>query len=158
MRSLSEDERLIIGRRRAAFDGFLAERMPALADFMSRLELPEPPLVLVEAERYLPQLDRWLRDQQVPDAPDDPSRLWLLTRLGYYVGEYLVQRHVGHWFLNETPDTRFFGKYVVGSFYRAHNPNAMVDAFGVAQAYLQSAQGRPLKEFLDQVECEIAMA
>jgi hypothetical protein len=151
MRKLTENERAEVSCRRAGFDRFLEERMPVLKDFMDRLELPNPAMVLVEAERYLAPLDQWIKDQVV--SPDD--RIWILTRLGYFIGEFLVQRLGGHWFLNDIPDSRFFGRYVVGRFHRITNSNAMVDPFQVAEAFLHELPGRSLSHILAQVESEL---
>jgi hypothetical protein len=154
MRPLTGEEQSQIDRRRARFDAFLDESMPVLTDFMQRLDLPNPPLVLVEAEKYLPAIDLWMRDQVV----DDSGRVWILTRSGYFIGEYLVQRQGGYWFLNDAPDSRYFGRYVVGHFSRASHPSAMVDPFGVASEYVNEPPGRSLSAILDQVEDEIRQA
>src|SRR5208282_6942055 len=97
MRELTQDERAERNRRQVTFGKFLEERMPVLADFIERLELPNPPMVLMEAEWYLPSVDAYMKSQVVP--PED--RVWILTRLGYFIGELLVQRFSGCWFLNE---------------------------------------------------------
>lgn len=154
MRELTFDEEEIIEHRRKGFNTFLEERMPVLTDFMQRLELPDPALVLVEADRYLPALDQWLKDQIV-----DPSdRIWILTRLGYFVGEYFVQRFGGYWFLNEVVDSRYFGCYVVGRFAGVSNVNAMVDPFTVANACVAEPPGRSLSTLLTVVEKELAQS
>ena len=56
MRELTELEIADLGRRKAQFDSFLEERMPVLADFIERLELPNAPMVLVEANTFLPAI------------------------------------------------------------------------------------------------------
>lgn len=154
MRELTLDENENLDRRRKGFDSFLEERMPVLTDFMQRLELPNAALVLVDADKYLPALDQWLKDQVIEPA----DKTWLLTRLGYFVGEYLVQRLGGCWFLNEAADSRYFAHYVVGRFVRASNANAMVDPFAVADACIAEPPGRSLLRLLTSVEKEIVQA
>ena len=110
MRNLSETEQADLSRRRTQFDSFLEERMPVLTDFIERLELPNAPMVLVEADTYLPAVSQFMESQEL--AAED--RAWILTRVGYFVGELLVQKYGGCWYLNETPDTRYFLRYVVG--------------------------------------------
>src|SRR5262245_39326005 len=100
MRELTKAEMDLIDRRRTRFDLFLEERMPVLTEFMRLLELPNPAFVLVEADKYLPALDQWFKEQVI----DSSDTAWILTRLGYFVGEYLVQRLRGCWFLNEVVD------------------------------------------------------
>jgi hypothetical protein len=154
MRELTPHERATIARRKERFDLFLEERMPLLTDFMQRLELPKPAFVLVEADKYLLALDQWLKDQII----NPPDNVWLLTRLGYFVGEYLVQQFSGCWFLNEIADSRYFARYVVGQFARALNPNAMVDPFAVSEACIAEPPGRSLSRLLLSVEEEIGQA
>lgn len=151
MRGLTLEEKEILDRRRSGFEAFLDERMPVLLDFMQRLELPDPAMVLAEADHFLPALDAWLKNQVIEPA----DRNWILTRVGYFVGEFLVQRLRGHWFLNDVPDSRYFGHYVVGRFARPVHPNAMVDPFAVAFAYVSEPPGRSLSRLLTDVEKEI---
>jgi hypothetical protein len=150
MREPTDEERALLEHRRHRFEGFLEERMPVLKDFMERLQLPNPAMVLLEADRYLPPLDQWMKTQDVP-AED---RVWIITRIGYFVGEWLVQRFGGYWFLNDIPDSRYFGRYVVGRFSRIklQNPDTMVDPFQVAADYISEPPGRSLSKILGVVE------
>lgn len=150
MRELTSDEVATLERRRARLEPFLAARMPTLADFAEALGLESPPLIVAEPTRYLPAVDAFMRDQVVELA----DREWILTRLGFFIGEVLVQRLGGCWLLNEQPDTRFFLRYVVGSFPRARHPSAMVDPFHVADTYLATGPGRSLTQLLAEVEAE----
>jgi hypothetical protein len=118
---------------------------------MERLDLPNPPMVLVEAERYLPSVDAFMNGQSV--LPGD--RVWILSRLGYFIGELLVQRFSGCWFLDEIPDSRYFLRYVVGRCARVPNPNAMVDPFHVASVYLAEAPRRSLASVVNEVVNEL---
>lgn len=153
-RRLTSSERKLLADREAEFDEFLEDRMPVLAEFMEALGLPDPPMVLVEAERYLPPLDLWLKDQDI--KADDET--WLLTRIGYFIGEYLVQRLGGCWFLNDVPDSKYFARYVVGEFAETPNRNAMVDPFDIASVFIAEPRGRSLSQLVNSVETEIAQA
>jgi hypothetical protein len=151
MRELTDNERAEQDHRRAAFNRFLEERVQVLADFVERLELPNPSMVLVDAERYLPSVDGFMKNQAV--LPED--RVWILTRLGYFIGDLLIQRFGGGWFLNEIPDSRYFLRYVVGKFTRVPNRNAMVDPFYVADLYLAEPPGRSLTIAVNEVVNEL---
>jgi hypothetical protein len=151
MRELTQHEQGERNRRLAGMDAFLAERMPVLSDFAQRLELRDPAMIVADPERFLPSIDAYMRDQVIT-AED---RVWILTRLGYLVGELLVQRLSGSWFLNEIPDSRFFLRYVVGRFADVPNPAAMVDPFHVADVYLSQEPGRSLSTIVKQVEDEL---
>lgn len=151
MRELTQNEQGERNRRRAGMDAFLAGRMPVLSEFAQRLELRDPPLIGADPERYLPSIDAYMKDQVV--GPED--RVWILTRLGYLIGEILVQRLSGSWFLNDIPDSRYFLRYVVGRFAALPNPAAMLDPFQVADAYLSQPPGRSLSAIVKQVEEEL---
>lgn len=151
MRKLSIEERELIDRRRARLDKFIYERMPVLTEFIGLLGLPEPPRVLLEAEKYLPEIDLWIKTEKISDQ----VREWVILRVGYYIGEYLIQRHGGYWFLNEQPDTRTFGRYVVGGFTRDAKPGAAVEPFDVAADYVDQPPGRSLTAMLNMVEEEM---
>lgn len=154
MRKPTPEEIQILDRRSKGFATFLDERLPVMLDFIERLGLPDAAMVLVEADKFLPALDAWLKDQTI----DPADKVWILTRIGYFVGEYLVQRLRGYWFLNDVPDSQYFARYVVGRFARASNRNAMVDPFAVADAYVSELPGRSLSRLLAAVEMEIAEA
>jgi hypothetical protein len=151
MRQLTPDEQELLDSRKRNFEAFLEERMPVLAHFMEVLALPEPALVLVDAERYLPPLDQWLQRQTISDE----HRVWLLTRVGYFVGEYFVQMLSGYWLVNEYPETRTFARYVVGGFSKISNSRAMLDPFEVADECLAEPPGRSLIRLLSEVEQEL---
>jgi hypothetical protein len=150
-RELTPEEMGLRERRRSALPTFLEERMPVLADFADRLELREPARIVAEPERYLAAIDEFMRDQEVREE----DRIWILTRIGYYIGELLVRRLSGRWFLNEIPDSRFFLHYVVGAFGHARNANAMVAPFEVAASFVAQPPGRSLALLVSEVEADI---
>jgi hypothetical protein len=151
MRELSKQEQRRRDRLRIALDQFLAERMPVLADFANRLELTDPVIIVADPEKFLQPIDEFMRYQIL--EPED--RVWILTRLGYFIGELLINRLGGCWFVNEIPDSRYFLRYVVGRFPSIGNANAMIDPFYVADVYLSQPPGRSLSMFLDQVTEEL---
>jgi hypothetical protein len=126
--------------------------MPVLTEFIALLGMPNPHMVLMEAQQYLPAVDSYMKRQTV--APED--RIWILTRLGYFIGELLVQRFAGCWFLDEIPDSRYFLRYVVGRFARIPNPNAMVEPFYTADVYLSQLPEQSLTGIIDKVVNELA--
>lgn len=150
-RGLTPEEETLRAKRLERLPMFLEERMPVLADFAERLELPRPTMIVADPHAYVPAVGAFMRDQTI--SADD--RAWILTRLGYLLGELLIQRLGGHWFLNEIPDSRYFLRYVVGRFTRAKNLNAMVDPFEVADQFLRQPPGRDLTALADEVEREI---
>lgn len=145
---MTAQERDELRTRRERFDTFLAERMPVLADFAESLELANPTRIVADPDRYLPSVGEFMRHQDV--GADD--RVWIITRLGYLIGEVLVQRLGGCWFINEIPDSRYFLRYVVGRFTRIGNHNAMVDPFEIASAFVDQPPSRELLVLVLEVE------
>jgi hypothetical protein len=154
MRELTDQEKAERDRRRSGFNGFVSERMPVLADFAQALDLSNPPMIVADPGLYLLSIDEFMRDQVV----ERDDRVWMLTRLGYFIGEVLVQRLGGCWFLNEIPDSRYFLRYVVGKFSGVGNPNAMIEPFQVAEALLAEPPGRSLSDIIGEVEAELRSA
>lgn len=155
MHKPTPDERTLRDRRRSGFEKFLKERMPVLTDFFERLGETDPAMVLVDAERFLIPLEQFIKDQLIDDDSDD--RVWIHARLGYYIGELFVQRYRGCWLLNENPGSRFYLQYVIGQFTSADikNPNAMLDPFEAANAFLSEKPGRILSELIENVDKQL---
>ncbi len=151
---MTREQQELLDRRRAAFDQWLTERMPVLRDFAAALNLPHPPLIVADPERYLPPIDAWLRDQVV--EPDDWG--WAVSRVGYFVGEVLIQRFAGCWLVCDATDSRLFARYVVGRFHRVPNPAAIADPVEFAAVYLSKPPGRNLAEMLETVGGELLRA
>ena len=117
-----------LSSRKANFERFLEERMPVLVEFATVLGSQEPHRILNEPHLFLPGISDWLAHQII--SADD--RTWLLTRLGYLIGELLITGYGGAWFLNEIEGSRYFGRYVVGQFVSLANARLQVDPFEVA--------------------------
>ncbi len=114
--------------RKANFSQFLEERMPVLVQFATALGAQEPYCILDEPHLFLPGISEWLSHHEI--APEEST--WLLTRLGYLVGELLVMKYSGAWLFNEMEGSRYYGRYVVGQFAALDNGAVQVDPFEVA--------------------------
>jgi hypothetical protein len=132
--------------RASAFPRFLEERMPILVEFAEALGGAEPHRILNEPGLFLPGISEWLAHQTI--SPDDRS--WLVTRLGYFVGELFVTKFSGAWLLNEIEGSKYFGRYVVGQFASLSNKNAQFDPFEVAMQAI-SNQTIPLEGLCSEV-------
>jgi len=154
MRELTEEEKATRDLLREGFDQVYEEMMPVLADFVERLGASEPALVIMHPERYLNLIDDFMRDQVV--SPE--NRFWIGIRIGYYIGELFVQRFGGCWSLNEIPDSRYFLRYVVGSFSRIKNHNAMFDPFYSADLFVTEPPGRSLTRLVEEIAEELESA
>lgn len=152
---MTAEEMLLLEKRKAGFRQFYMELMPVLVDFVGKLGINPAHEVLKHAENFVPHLDRALQAMAVADQQD---RTWLLTRMGYFIGEYFVQKYGGCWYVNEIQGSRYFGRYVVGRFARLNNPVPMLDPFLVAQTYLDTEAPRRLEYMLAEAEAELTKA
>lgn len=99
-------------------------------------------------------MDAFIKEQVI----DCDNRAWIVARMGYLIGEWLVQRFGGCWFVNDIPDSRYFARYGAGRFARIRNQNATVDPMAVADAYVSEPPGRSLTATLRKLEANLLAA
>lgn len=145
----------LIDKRKGELEDFYRALIPSLVEFVDRLGVKPAHEVLNQAMRFAPHVSTALRDLPVSDEQD---RIWLLTRVAYFVGEYFAQKHGGCWYVNDIEGSKYFGRYVVGRFPSFHRPTLMLDPFEVAQAYVDTPPPRQLDDLLAEVEAELRRA
>jgi hypothetical protein len=138
--------------RQTNFDHFHAELAPVLVDFIGALGIEPPQEVLSQAGHYLPYVERALAEMAIADAED---RAWLLVRMMYFVGEYFAQQYAGHWYVEETPGARLFGRCVVGKFSKYAKGHLVIDPFEIASAYVDAPCPRQLAPLVAAAEAGI---
>lgn len=151
MRELTENQKAELQRRKATFDEFFQESVPVLVDFIESLELPDAWRVAYEPDLFLPAVDAWTSKQEV--TPED--WVWVVTRIGYFIGYVFTERLGGHWLVDENPDSPHFAHYIVGNFNRLPKPNQGVEPFAVAANYLSMPPGRSLVGEIGRVESQL---
>lgn len=144
---------LTLEKHKSEFDDFYKGLIPALVEFVGRMGIQPAHEVLSHAVQYAPYLASALRDMAVDDEQD---RIWLLTRMGYFIGEYFAQKYSGCWYVNDVAGSRYFARYVVGQFASLSKPGVMLDPFEVAQAYVDAKAPRELDMLLSEVEAQLA--
>lgn len=149
-RELTIEEKEILQKRKNNFNNFLEERMPVLRDFMQGIGIPEPHMVLLDAESFISPLNSYLQDQKI--MIDDKN--WILTVIGYFIGELFVQKYDGYWFLNEKPEASSFLKYVVGGFENI-DCSLAIDPFETAKDYVEEGTGRNLEKYINEIEIQL---
>ncbi|AHL32071.1 hypothetical protein CD58_03810 [Pseudomonas brassicacearum] len=142
----SETAESLLARRVAGFDLFKAERMPVLHDFCKSLGFDEPHEVLNRPEKFLSTLDSGFMNAVISEE----NRVWLITRMGYYIGEYLVCLYDGLWLIDKDPSSPTFAKYVVGDFSFDGVIAKVVDPFEMAQCYVDTPVPRFLKQEIEK--------
>ncbi len=120
----------LLDRRAAGFAAFRSERMPVLHKLCESLGFDQPHEVLVEPKRFLPLLDRGFQHAVISEE----HRIWFVTRIGYYIGEYMISLFDGCWLIDDDRSSSF-AKYVAGDFSIAGVKAKVVDPFDIAQRY-----------------------
>jgi hypothetical protein len=150
---MDETETDTLMQRKAGFEDFYKQLIPALVDFVQKMGINPAHEVLNHAPNYLPFLASALRDVSVAS---DADRTWLLPRVAYFIGEYFVQRYGGCWYVNDIEGSRYFARYVVGRFSKLLNPSTMLDPFEAAREYVDSPPPRDLEKLTEMIDAELA--
>lgn len=95
--------------------------------------------VLSAPAKFLPLLEQSFNHRVV----EDHNRVWLITGMGYFIGEYLLTAYDGCWQVDEDPRSTAFARYVVGDFSFPPRPGLSVDPFDIAQLCRWSASQEP---------------
>jgi len=141
-----ETEEQLLKRKTAGFPKFHAERIPVLREFAEDIDLPNPTGIVDSPYAYVAGIEGFMRDQVV----EDDDWVWILTRIGYFIGEVLAKQLGGRWFVNDTYGMPTFARYVVGEFSGIANRNALIDPFEVAIDYLRTPPPRDLRSLMDE--------
>ncbi|MDU9028725.1 hypothetical protein [Pseudomonas mediterranea] len=134
----------LLARRIAGFDAFKLERLPVLHDFCKSLGFDQPYEVLNTPQKFLPELDSGFRNAVISNE----NRVWFITRIGYYIGEYLATVYDGCWQVDEDHASPTFGRYIVGNF-SFDDAASKVDPFEIAQKYADTPMPRSLIQELE---------
>ncbi|WP_282297027.1 hypothetical protein [Stenotrophomonas sp. PS02289] len=148
---MDSSDDVLIAARKAKFDQLRQELKPALVDFVERLGISPADAVLKDAEAYVPYLAAATRDLT---SDDDEDRIWFLTRIGYFIGEYLCQALQGCWYVEDQAGSMYFARYVVGRFASATKLGA-VDPFDLARGYVDAAPPRNLVRLLAELTAPV---
>lgn len=135
----------LLARRITEFETFRAERMPVLHEFCKALGFDQPHEVLNEPQKFLPLLDRGFQYAVISEE----NRVWLVTRIGYYIGEYLISLLGGYWLVDEDPLSPSFARYVVGDFSFEGAKTEIVDPFEIAQRFATTSTPRFLRQSIE---------
>jgi hypothetical protein len=152
---MTPEQNALIEKRKREFDAFYDELMPCLVDFVGRMGITPAHEVLRHAPMFAPNLSLALKNLVVVDEGD---RVWLLTRLGYFIGEYFAQKYSGAWYVNENPSSKYLGRYVVGKFAIPSQRELNIDPFVMAEDYVATLTPRTLalENILLEVEKELS--
>lgn len=149
--SVQTDESLI-AQRKAGLQQFHEALIPDLVDFVAAMGIQPAHWVLNQADQYTGSLSMALQNM---DISGGESRVYLIHRLGAFIGEYFTQKCAGAWYVNDIPGSRYYARYVVGHFSQLNHPTLMLDPFEIAADFADAACPRNLVQLLDEVDQEL---
>jgi len=149
---MTPEQKYVLDKRKKDFPVFYEQLIPSLVDFISKMGISPAYEVLKNAPTFVPLLSTALQDLDVVDEQD---KVWLQTRLGYFIGEYFAQKYSGAWYPNENPTSRYFARYVVGKFALKGERELNLDPFFLAEAYICAPMPRALGPLLQEAEQEL---
>lgn len=91
-----------IEKQKERFESFRKERMPVLHDFSQKLEFQNPHEILINPQAFLEPISSWLSEQEISKE----ARNWIIVRVGYFLGEFFVEKHDGCWSVCEASGSR----------------------------------------------------
>lgn len=137
----------ILENRKAEFENFRKERLPVLHKFAEILGCQNPHEILVTPEKFLPYISEYMKNQSIADD----NRIWILTRIGYFIGELFISKFDGCWMLDDRIESKTFSRYVIGQF-TSYAPEKVIDPFAWAQIYVDAEPPRNLSEHVTMLE------
>ena len=152
---MQPESKEFLKRRQDQFENFHNELIPSLVYFAKRPGIEPAHEILNHACAFKEPIDAALQSLAVEDNAD---RIWLISRVGYFIGEYFAQKFGGHWFVNDIEGSKFFTRYVVGRFTARVRPNAMIDPFDAAQACVDRPIPRSLDSVLNGIEHDLSIS
>lgn len=145
----------VIQERRANLEQFSKESYPVLIDFAERLEHSDPSSILLDQEvmyLFVETVAEFMRAEPV----DEETSVWISVRIGYLIGEYLIQKYEGHWGINLNETSPQYGHYVVFALSPKNKEKAYpVDPFEAANEFVNQAPDRDLISLIDEIEAMI---
>nr|WP_294780457.1 hypothetical protein [uncultured Flavobacterium sp.] len=141
----------LLEKRKANLDTFYKDLLFELVNFIKHLEIKDAHIVLKQAFLFVDDLDIFFKNIMIVN---EDERIWLITRIGYFVGEYFVQKYQGCWIVCEVTNSSYFGRYVIGDF-AAFEDNRIFDPFEVAQMYVGTSIPRQLNTLLKEIDSDL---
>lgn len=142
----------LIKERKEKLDQFVQESHPVLVDFAERLNHPNPSAILKDQEElsyFLGMVGEFMQSEPV----EEETQVWISVRIGYLIGEYLLQKYKGYWNVNENIDSPQYGHYVVFAPSPSNDQKAYpVDPFEAANEFVNQEPDRDLISLIEEIE------
>ena len=152
---MTPEQTALLTKRQASFRESEARRLPALIEFIGKIGIEPSHHVGTDPAAYLPHLSKVLATMP---CDSDRERTILSARVAEYVGEYFAQRFGGTWFVNDTPESATFARYVVGRFLALPGSPVCIDPFDIGMKFARLPVPRDLAGLLAEVERDFRIA
>ncbi|MCH2044287.1 MAG: hypothetical protein MK212_09080 [Saprospiraceae bacterium] len=145
----------LIEKRKLELDNFVNESFAVNTDFASRLGLENPFEILMNFESLkdfmFTTVHNFMKHQKITSE----DRVWMITRLGYLLGEYFKEKYAGYWTVNEAPDSPQYGHYVIHAKSPSGNAHYPINVFGAATELVEQEDERDLIQLVTEIEAVI---
>ncbi len=141
----------LIEKRKQNLDSFVNQGYDIIVDFAGMLQLEKPFEVLKDPaaiERMINVIHDLIKDELI----EDEDRIWLMTGVGYTMGESLIQRYQGYWNVNENESSDQYGRFVVFATAPAGDKHYPIDILEAAKELIDTPAPRDLKKLLTEIE------
>lgn len=145
----------LIEKRKAGLDQFVTESFSVIVDFADRLGINDPHKVLTDFNCLKDFIFSTVNDFVKSQIIKQNDRAWIITRIGYLLGEYFKEKYSGYWTVNENRNSKQFGHYVI--FVKSSNGSLLypIDVFSAAMEYIDQNPDRNLASLIKEIEAEI---
>jgi hypothetical protein len=142
----------LIEKRKSELENFVKESFPVSVDFAGRLGLSNPHEILMDfnclKNFIFSTVNDFMKSQTI--EPDD--RVWIITRIGYLLGEYFKGKYSGYWAVNENKDSVQYGHYVIFAASPTANVTYPIDVLGAAATFVDQHPERNLVNLIKEIE------
>jgi hypothetical protein len=142
----------LIERRRSELDKFVEESFSVIIDFADRLGINNPHEILMDFDVLKKFMFVTVNDFMKTQTVNPDDRVWIITRMGYLMGEYFKEKYSGYWTVNDNQNSNQYGKYVVFAKSPTLDAQYPVDAFGVAVEFVDQTGERDLIHLITEIE------
>jgi len=144
MSELSDDQRALLAKRREAFPQLVEDSAIVAESLIRSVCAAEPEPFLANFELFVPAIDEIFGDKEI--TPDDIERVRL--PLFYFVAELWIRTRGGAWIIDELPESRHFGQFMIDIPGTEPGRLLRLSPFHLVHGYLTAPAPRSLRSAL----------
>lgn len=144
---LSDDQRALLAKRREAFPQLVSDSAIVAESLIRSVCAAEPQPFLDNFELFVPAIDELFGDRTI--SPEDAERVRL--PLFYFVAELWIRTRGGTWVIDDLPDSRHFGQFMVDVPGSEPDSILRLSPYHLVQGYLTAPAPRSLRTALASI-------